>query len=145
MAFDPADDAPRFTHDAFPTRRLDLCIDFYARFAALRLVRTRGEAPNRVVWLAPALTDAPIFVFVEEEGLPAAPPARDPLLRHLGFELPSRAAVDRLHARLAAAGHDPTEPRLVDEVVGYVTLARDPDGRVVEFTHGQDVSPACWD
>jgi hypothetical protein len=34
---------------------------------------------------------------------------------------------------------------VVDEVEGYVTLVRDPDGRVVEFSHGQDVSPRSWD
>jgi len=105
----------------------------------------RGEAPERVVWLAPARAGSPVFVFVEEPGAPPTPVPRDPLLRHLGFELGSRGGIDRLYERLTAAGLDVTAPVRVDEVVGYVTLVRDPDGRVVEFSHGQDVSPASWD
>lgn len=133
----------RFTHNAFPTARLDDCIRFYAECAGMRAVKQRGEPGERVVWLAPATADAPIFVLVESAA--QRPPASEPLLRHLGFELPTRDAVDALHARLAAAGLDPTAPEFVDDVVGYIFLVRDPDGRVVEFNHGQDVSPANWD
>ena len=136
---------PQFTHDAFPTRRLDACVSFYVTFTGLRVVRTRGEVGSRVVWLAPRAGTTPIFVFVEEPGPPGEVPADEPLLRHLGFEVGSRPALDALHARLASAGLGPTPPRDIDDVVGYVTLVRDPDGRVVEFSHGQDVSPAAWD
>lgn len=140
-----ADPPPRFTHDAFPTRRLDACVDFYTGFAGLRLVRTRGEHGSRVVWLAQREALLPIFVFVEEPGAPRPIATDEPLLRHLGFEVESRALIDALHRRLCDAGLAPTPPRDVDDVVGYVTLVRDPDGRVVEFSHGQDVSPASWD
>lgn len=135
---------PRFTHNAFPTSRLDACVAFYEEFAGMRVVKRRGDAGERVWWLAPATSDLPIFVFVERAD--AATPADDgSLMRHLGFELDGREDLDALHARLAAAGLDATPPRYVDEVVGHVTLVRDPDGRVVEFSAGQDVSPAAWD
>lgn len=136
--------APRFTHNAFPTARLDACVDFYARVCGMRVVKRRGAAGERVVWLAPADVDLPIFVLAERPGPPDAV-AVEPLLRHLGFEVPSRAALDDLHAWLVATGHDATPPKYVDEIVGHVTLVRDPDGRVVEFSAGQDVSPASWD
>jgi catechol 2,3-dioxygenase-like lactoylglutathione lyase family enzyme len=138
-------EVPRFTHDAFPTRRLDACVAFYTAFTGLRVVRTRGERGARVAWLAPHHAALPIFVFVEEAGPPAPVVGDEPLLRHLGFELDSRTGLDALHRSLIRAGHAATTPRVVDEVVGYVTLVRDPDGRVVEFSHGQDVSPRSWD
>lgn len=137
--------APRYTHDAAPTARLDACVRFYVTFAGMRLVRLRGEPGSRVAWLAPVAADTPVFVFVEELGLADRPPRPEPLLRHLGFEVESRAALDDLYVRLRDAGHEPTEPRYVDAVVGHVCLVHDPDGRVLEFSHGQDVSPSAWD
>ena len=136
---------PRFTHNAFPTPRLDACVAFYRAFAGMRVVKRRGEPGERVYWLAPAAADLPVFVLVEKpsSGGPVADP--DPLLRHLGFEVDTLDDLHDVHARLVAAGHDATAPQHIDDVVGTVTLTRDPDGRVVEFSHGQDVSPANWD
>jgi len=137
-------ESPRFTHNAFPTARLDACAQFYCDVAGMRLVKRRGEPGERVFWLAPADTDLPIFVLVEKSG--AAPPSRDePIMRHLGFEVSDRAALDALDARVVAAGADATDPQYVDEIAGHVFMLRDPDGRVVEFSAGQDVSPANWD
>jgi catechol 2,3-dioxygenase-like lactoylglutathione lyase family enzyme len=135
---------PRFTHNAFPTPRLDACVDFYREVASMRVVKRRGDPGERVYWMAPATTDLPIFVLVEEPDADATP--RDgSLMRHWGFEVSDRAALDALHARIATAGHTPTDPEYVDEIVGHIFMLRDPDGRVVEFSAGQDVSPANWD
>jgi catechol 2,3-dioxygenase-like lactoylglutathione lyase family enzyme len=137
-------EAPRFTHNAFPTARLDACVAFYRDVAGMRVVKRRGESGERVYWLAPATTDLPIFVLVER---PAAAPrgGDESYMRHLGFEMSDRAALDALHARIVAQRLAPTEPEYVDEVVGHIFMVRDPDGRVVEFSAGQDVSPANWD
>jgi catechol 2,3-dioxygenase-like lactoylglutathione lyase family enzyme len=135
---------PRFTHNAFPTPRLDACVAFYEEFAEMRVVKRRGGPGERVFWLAPAIADLPIFVLIERPG--AGPVPRDDSgLRHLGFEVESRADLDALHARLATAGHAPTEPAYIDAIVGHIFMVEDPDGRVVEFSAGQDVSPDNWD
>jgi catechol 2,3-dioxygenase-like lactoylglutathione lyase family enzyme len=136
-------DSPRFTHNAFPTPRLDACVAFYRDVAEMRVVKRRGDDGERVYWLAPATTDLPIFVLVERPD--ASPPRGASLMRHLGFEVQDRAALDALHARITADGYDATEPEYVDEIVGHIFMLRDPDGRVVEFSAGQDVSPANWD
>jgi len=137
-------ESPRFTHNAFPTPRLDACVDFYRDVAGMRVVKRRGDAGERVYWLAPATADLPIFVLVEKPQAP--PPARhESFMRHLGFEVTDRAALDALYDRLARAGIDATAPEYVDETVGHIFMVRDPDGRVVEFSAGQDVSPANWD
>jgi len=137
--------APRFTHNAFPTARLDACVEFFGTFCGMRVVKRRGDPGERVVWLAPAGADLPIFVLIERPVVPDDTADGDPLLRHLGFEVDDRTALDALHARLVAAGHDASAPTYVDEIVGHVSLVRDPDGRVVEFSAGQDVSRAAWD
>lgn len=135
-------DAPRFTHSAFVSSHYEACLGWYADVARLRLVKERGDAGERVAWMAPADEDAPIFVFIES---PAGDRAPEPLSRHLGFEFASIAALEAHHARLLAAGRTPTPVEFVNEVVGTVFLLHDPDGRVVEFSHGQDVSPTNWD
>jgi catechol 2,3-dioxygenase-like lactoylglutathione lyase family enzyme len=135
---------PRFTHNAFPTPRLDECVAFYEEFAEMRVVKRRGDSGERVLWVAPATTDLPIFVLIERPH--ADPVPRDAAgLRHLGFEVDSREDLDALHARFVAAGRQPTDPEYVNEVVGHIFMVEDPDGRVVEFSAGQDVSPANWD
>ena len=137
-------ESPRFTHNAFPTPRLDACARFYRDVAGMRVVKRRGADGERVYWLAPATADLPIFVFVEKPRAP--PPKRDEsFMRHLGFEVTDRAALDALHARIVGSGIDATEPEYIDEIVGHIFMVRDPDGRVVEFSAGQDVSPANWD
>ena len=135
---------PHFTHNAFPTARLDACIAFYESVAAMRVVKSRGDDGERVVWLAPAAADTPIFVLVERPS--RAPHTHaEPLLRHLGFEVSDRAALDALHTHVMALGLAASPPEYVDAIVGHIFMVRDPDGRVVEFSAGQDVSPANWD
>ncbi len=114
----------------------------------MRLVKMRGESGERVAWVAPGAQDAPIFVFVEQsalgDGVGAARRA-DPFLRHLGYEVGSRADLEALHARAEADGQSPTAIETIDEIVGTIFMVRDPDGRVVELTLGQNVGPDAWD
>jgi len=137
-------DTPRFTHNAFPTAHLDASVAFYEGVAGMRVVKSRGDRGDRVFWLAPADADLPIFVLVERPA-PVLPARSEPLLRHLGFAVDDRAALEILHERIAAMGLDVTDPEYVDEIVGHIFIVRDPDGRAVEFSAGQDVSPANWD
>ena len=135
---------PRFTHNAFPTPRLDACVAFYEDFAEMRVVKRRGGVGERAYWIAPATADLPLFVLIERPHAGTVP-RDDSGLRHLGFAVDSREDLDALHARFVAAGYAPSDPRYIDETVGHVFMVADPDGRTVEFSAGQDVSPANWD
>jgi len=138
--------SPRFTHNAFLTAELEGCVEFYERFCALRVVkRYGGGEATPVAWLAPQDAESPIFVIAEAPGMPAVDRSSDPVLRHFGFDLGSAEAVDEMFDRLCAAGLEAAPPRDWGPVAGYLTFVRDPDGRVVEFSAGQDVSPANWD
>jgi catechol 2,3-dioxygenase-like lactoylglutathione lyase family enzyme len=137
----------RFTHNALMTAQLEACIEFYGRFCDMRVVKDRpGEPPlGRVVWLAPNQDESPIFVFVEHPNCPPLSEESEPLLRHFGFDLGHPGAVDAHFARFCAAGIPALPPRDWGPVAGYLFMSRDPDGRVVEFSAGQDVSPRAWD
>ncbi len=72
----------------------------------------------------------------------AGPLARGPAsLAHFGYDLPSRAAVDELAARADADGVLVYAPTDAGPIVGYFCMLRDPDGNLVEFSHGQPINP----
>jgi hypothetical protein len=62
-------------------------------------------------------------------------------MAHFGYDLPSRAAVDEMAARAQAAGVLDQGPLEAGPIVGYFCMLRDPDGNLVEFSHGQPIDP----
>lgn len=85
------------------------------------------------------------MVIIEHPAIDYADGSSDSMLRHLGFELNSKSGVDEIYQKLLEEGIQATKPVYVDEYTGYVTMARDPDGRWIEFSYGQDVSEMNWD
>jgi len=135
------------THYAFPTRDIDATLRFYCKLCGMRSVKQRTDSATgaRVVWLAPESGDFPIVVVIEDSDAPEIERRKEPYSRHLGFEVGSREEVDARAERFREAGFYVAGPEYVDDVVGYIFLVRDLDGRVVEFSAEQDVSPANWD
>jgi len=121
---------------------MDATIDFYQRYVGLHVVHDRSDDGVRVVWLSEK-TENPTFVLVaigeprDSGGQDSAPT----LLNHLGYDLPSREAVDAIAARGEEDGilvHGPVD---AGPVVGYLCMLHDPDGSIVEFSHGQPINP----
>lgn len=131
---------PRLTHVALATRDLDATIAFYRRHVGLHVVHERSEDGFRVVWLAETPV-APRFVLVLFPS--ASPPASGPAttLQHLGFAVDSRDEVDAAASVARADGLLVSEPTYHGPVVGYFCIVRDPDGNLVEFSHGQPIDP----
>lgn len=129
---------PHLTHVAIQVRDIDATIDFYRRFVGLHVVHERNDDGVRVAWLSERERD-PEFVIVVI-GVPSdrPPPA---LGEHLGYEVESRAAVDEIARRGADAGVLVQGPVYAGPIVGYFCMLRDPDGNVVEFSHGQPIDP----
>jgi catechol 2,3-dioxygenase-like lactoylglutathione lyase family enzyme len=124
---------------ALHVRDVAATADFYQRYVGLHIVHDRTDAGVRVVWLGEEETD-PAFVIVAIGGgmggyLP-------PLANHLGYDVPSRDAVDEIAARGRAEGILVEGPVYAGPIVGYFCMLRDPDGNVVEFSHGQPIRPA---
>jgi catechol 2,3-dioxygenase-like lactoylglutathione lyase family enzyme len=130
------------THIAFSVRDVEASIDFYARYAAMKVVHERPAEGGlgRIVWLSD-LTRAFVLVL-----LPSANP--DPPLgpfNHLGFGVASREEVERLAELARAEGRLTLPPTDSGPPVGYWTLLTDPDGHTVEIAHGQEVGLAVFD
>ena len=130
---------PHLTHVALFVRDPARTVDFYQRFAGLHIVHDRVDDGVRVVWLSEREHD-PEFVIVAI----AMPPAQSgvpPPMAHFGYDVPSRAAVDEIAARGATEGLLVQGPADAGAIVGYFCMLRDPDGNLVEFSHGQPINP----
>jgi lactoylglutathione lyase len=141
---------PRLTHVALPCADLDATLAFYTSLTPLVVVARHEDEGGRSAWLSnDHQTGDPFVLVIAEVARPAtgddrraAGPAPMPTLTpfaHLGIEVPRRADVDAIAARGRELGCLHWEPRQMAEHVGYVCALVDPDGNVVEFSHGQKV------
>ena len=127
--------AARWTHVVLKVSDLDRSIEFYRRFCGLEIVRD-GRPKGHTVWLGPPSRGPghPAFVLV------LYLTDIDCRLDHLGFECDSRDEVDGIAAEGRRLGIVAQPPVDAGGVIGYLTMIRDPDGHVVEFTFGQPLA-----
>lgn len=130
---------PHLTHVALFVHDVARTIDFYQRFAGLNVVHDRVDGDVRVVWLSEQAND-PEFVIVAIRMTPGAVET-PPHMAHFGYDVASRAAVDDVAARADAEGLLMQGPLDAGPIVGYLCIVRDPDGNLVEFSHGQSIKP----
>ncbi|GII81471.1 hypothetical protein Sru01_64530 [Sphaerisporangium rufum] len=131
----------RWTHVALPSCDLDRAIDFYTTMTPLEVVARHRDGDGRNAWLADRGPAEEPFVlvlveFAKDRGVPR--PQLTPFA-HLGMEVPERAEVDEIAGRARRMGCLHWEPRLLPPPVGYVCALTDPDGNVIEISHGQQV------
>jgi lactoylglutathione lyase len=124
----------RWTHVVLKVKDLDRSIAFYRRHCGLVPVRD-GRPRGHTVWLAPEGSPA-VAAFV----LVLYQTEVDCRIDHLGFQVAAREEVDRIAADGARAGILAEPPFDGGGDIGYVTMLRDPDGHLVEFTFGQPLA-----
>ena len=125
---------PRWTHITFTVSDLDCSVEFYRKWCGLSVVRDRRAEGGSTVWLSPSDArpdELPTFIMVLMRGTVTD------RLDHLGFQCAARAEVDNLAQAAQAQGILAEGPHDSGGVVGYWAIIRDPDGHLVEFTHGQ--------
>ncbi len=127
------------THVAVRTTCIEESIAFYQRYTGQHVVHDRTDAGIRVVWLSHRKKD-PEFVIVlldmpHERVL--EPNAND----HFGFDVASRAEVDRIAELARSEGRLKYGPTDAGPIVGYFAMVRDPSGNTCEFSHGQSINP----
>jgi catechol 2,3-dioxygenase-like lactoylglutathione lyase family enzyme len=140
---------PRLTHVALPCANLDRTIEFYTSVTPLVVVARNEDENGRGAWLSNPEQSRDPFVLVvaefprevagdfgQEAGRPV--PTLTPFA-HIGIEVPEREDVDRIAETGRELGCLHWEPRQMAEHIGYVCALTDPDGNVVEFSHGQKV------
>jgi lactoylglutathione lyase len=125
---------PRWTHVVLKVSDLDRSVAFYRRYCALEVVRD-GRPAGHTVWLAPARRDGgpPAFVLV------LYLTEIDCRIDHIGFQCEAREDIDRLADEGRRLGILAEPPFDGGGDIGYVTMFRDPDGHLVEFTFGQPI------
>ncbi|BAN04544.1 VOC family protein [Ilumatobacter coccineus] len=136
---------PRWTHIALRVRDMDASIAWYEKFTPLELIDRREDEAGYGCWLGmPGETNNP-FILVMAQFFPDKDPFADSPIAtlspfaHLGMELPNREAIDAT-AELAKE-HDclGMPPTMMPPPIGYITMLRDPDGNMVEFSWDQGV------
>jgi catechol 2,3-dioxygenase-like lactoylglutathione lyase family enzyme len=124
----------RWTHVVAKVSELDRSIAFYRRFCALEVVR--DHRPNgHTVWLAPVVRPPGLARYV----LVLYQTEIDSRLDHLGFQVDSREEIERIASEGRRLGILAAPPWDGGGDIGYVTMLRDPDGHLVEFTYGQPI------
>jgi catechol 2,3-dioxygenase-like lactoylglutathione lyase family enzyme len=118
------------THVALPVTDLERSIDFYGRYAGLKVVHRRAG----VAWLSDR-TRPFVIVLMEQ------PRVEHPLrpFAHLGVGCASREELDRLAAQARAEGRLVGGPEDSGPPVGYWAFLADPDGHTLELSFGQEV------
>ncbi|MHC4222659.1 MAG: VOC family protein [Planctomycetota bacterium] len=131
------------THVALPVTDLDASIDFYSRFANMRVVHRRVQETRKekgVAWLSD-VTRPFVLVLVEFDSVetPLGPFA------HLGVACASREEVDRLSEQAKSEGKLRDAPVDSRGPAGYFSSLKDPDGHTLELSFGQEVGLAVDD
>ncbi len=127
------------THVAVRTTRIKESIEFYRRYAALRIVHERRDGETHVAWLSHK-SDDPEFVIVLLE-MPHEPAPEPASMDHFGFDVASREEVDEIAALARSEGRLKYGPVYAGPIVGYFVMVRDPSGNTCEFSHGQPIKP----
>jgi catechol 2,3-dioxygenase-like lactoylglutathione lyase family enzyme len=136
----------QWTHLALHVRRLEDSIAFYTRYANFHVVDRHSDASStgmEVAWLSDRTpNDELSFVMVLQEGTPHNVPGAKPQLplgpiSHLGFALPSREEVDAIANQAKKEDLLKFGPTFLNPYAGYLCIISDPDGHMVEFSHGQ--------
>jgi catechol 2,3-dioxygenase-like lactoylglutathione lyase family enzyme len=125
------------THVALPVADVDRSVDFYARYAGMKVVHERVDAVSgtKVAWISD-LTRPFVVVLIQA---PVVTEGLRGFWCHLGVGVASRAEVDRLCAQAAAEGRSVMGPNDSGYPVGYWAYICDPDGHNLEISHGQEV------
>ena len=134
-----------WTHLALHVRSLEASIAFYGQYTNLRPMERHSDAAStgmEVAWLSDRLNDELSFVLVLQEGTPHNAPDAQPQqplapISHLGFDLASREEVDAIASKARKDGLLKFGPTSLNPFAGYLCIISDPDGHMVEFSHGQ--------
>ncbi len=127
--------ATRWTNVTMTVSDIDRSIAFYTSLCNLSVLRDRRQEGGGTVWLGPATPKEtlPSFLLVLGQGEVTS------RIDHLGFQCEKREQVDQMADEARELGILVEPPTDVGGVVGYFTIIRDPDGHLVEFTHGQPI------
>lgn len=136
---------PRWTHIALRVSDMDATINWYREFTPLELIDRREDDMGYGAWLGMHGETNNPFILVLAQFFDGKNPFHDAPLAtlapfaHLGIELPTKEDVDAVAAKAKPAGCLVMPPTKMPAPIGYITMLRDPDGNMVEFSWDQGV------
>jgi lactoylglutathione lyase len=136
---------PRWTHIALRVSDIDATIAWHAEFSPLELIDRREDEMGYGAWLGmPGKTNNPFILvlaqfFEDKDPFAGTPRATLAPFAHFGIELPTKQDVDEMAERGKQGGCLAMPPTMMPQPIGYITMLRDPDGNMVEFSWDQGV------
>lgn len=130
---------PKLTHIALRVSNIDTSTSFYEEYTGLKQISLREEKEGRVAWLGnPEVKEQFIIVLLEFPFKGSDQPRFD----HIGLDVPSRKYVDTINKKAKKDGILFMEAKDHGKITGYFCIVKDPDGNLVEFSHGQKIDEA---
>jgi catechol 2,3-dioxygenase-like lactoylglutathione lyase family enzyme len=124
------------THIALPAADVDRSIEFYAKYAGMKVLhrRTDAETGVAVVWLSDCTRPFVIVLIQTSSVQPVLSP-----FAHLGVGCQSRESVDFLCDTARQEGVLLQKQKDSGYPIGYWAYLRDPDGHTLELSYGQEI------
>lgn len=138
-------DRQRWTHLALLVKDIDASIAWYEEYTHLEELARNQDAMGRGAWMGDRTqADQPFILVMAEffEGKDPFAPAEHGKLApfaHIGIEVTSREAVEKIAEKAKEAGCLALPPTQMPAPVGYICFLSDPDGNMVEFSFDQGV------
>ncbi len=142
---------PRWTHIALRVSTMDATIEWYLTYTPLELIDRREDEMGYGAWLGmPGETNNPFILvlaqfFPDKDPFANAPLATLAPFAHLGMELPTKEDVEAIAERAKLADCLAMPPTMMPQPIGFITMLRDPDGNMVEFSWDQGVFSTLQD
>lgn len=115
------------------------------RVLTARIDRSPRRRDGYGAWLGmPGKTNNPFILvlaqfFEDKDPFAGTPRATLAPFAHFGIELPTKQDVDEMAERGKQGGCLAMPPTMMPQPIGYITMLRDPDGNMVEFSWDQGV------
>ena len=135
----------RWTHIALRVLDIDATIAWYVEYTPLELIDRRVDEAGYGAWLGmPGKTNNPFILvlaqfFPDKDPFAGVPIATLAPFAHFGIELPNKEDVEAIAERGKDAGCLGMPPTMMPQPIGYITMLKDPDGNIVEFSWDQGV------
>ncbi|MDG2351842.1 MAG: VOC family protein [Acidimicrobiales bacterium] len=135
----------RWTHIALRVKDINATIEWYMENTPLSLITRREDEAGYSAWLGH--TDNPLspFLLVLSQFFPDKDPFADAPntvlgpFAHLGIELPDMESLKEAAEKMQAAGSLVMPVQEMPPPIGWIFMAKDPDGNTLEFSFDQGV------
>ena len=135
----------RWTHVALRVKDINATIEWYTANTPLSLITQREDEMGYAAWLGHKDNPDSPFLLVLSQFFPDKDPFADAPntvlgpFAHFGIELPSLEALKEAAEQMQATGSLVMPVQEMPPPIGWIFMAKDPDGNTLEFSFDQGV------